>query len=270
MKRITFMLVVSISLMTNSMFAQGVYVSINTGYGFSASSENTGTTSYNNNGSNVTTYSKEDYSFGKGLNFCGSIGYMFNKNIGAEIGYSYLTSDKTTLKSSFVNGTDVLDFSSSMSRITPSIVIYSGMSGINPYAKFGMIIGSGSITEKDNYTQNPNNWLTTMKLNGGMAFGLTASVGAEYKLSGKLSLFGELAMVNMSYAPTKGEITAYTLNGINKMESLSTNQRLTDYVETYTLTDNQTTPETEPAKRLIQKFPFGSVGLNIGLKYNLK
>lgn len=254
-------------LITNSLFARGEYISINTGYGFSVSSQNIGTIS--NDGSNTTTYGQKNFSFGKGFNFGGAVGYMLNKNVGAEIGFSYLNSVKTRFNSSHSNGTEIIDFSSGMFRINPSIVIVSGMSGINPYAKFGAIIGSGFINENDKYTFNANSSTSTQKLNGGNAIGLTASLGVKYKLMGKISLFGELNMVNMSYAPTKGEITAYSLNGTDMLASLKTNERLTNYLESYTVNPNQPTSDTEPGKSLLQKYPFGSFGINIGLIYDL-
>ena len=194
---------------------------------------------------------------------------MFTKNLGVEIGLSSLKGDHTTLNSSFINGTDMVDLSSTMFRINPSIVIAAGMNGLNPYARFGVIIGTGSIIETIKYTENPNSSSTTMKLNGGNTVGLSAAIGAQIKLTGRISVFGELAMVNMSYAPTRGEITAYTFNGIDKLTSLKPREILTDYVESYTVNSNQTTPDNEPSKGLLQKFPFGSIGMNIGLKYSL-
>lgn len=268
-KRIVFLLTLSGLLTSFGISAQGAYVSLNAGYGFNASSQNIGTIMYTNDGSNTTTFNQEDISFGKGFIFGGAAGYMFTGNLGVEVGFSSLTGDHTTLNSSFVKGTDVVDFSSSMIRFNPSIVLATGMKGINPYARFGVIIGMGSIIETDKYTENPNSSTATMKLNGGNAVGLTAALGAQIKLTGRISIFGELAMVNMSYAPTRGEITAYSFNGIDKMSSLKPREILTDYVESYTVTANQTTPDNEPTKSLLQKFPFGSLGINIGLKYDL-
>jgi len=268
-KRIISLMALAIVLTATGLFAQGAYVSLNTGYSFSTGSQNIGTTSYINDGSNTNLYKNEDYSFGKGIHYGGAVGYMITKNIGAEIGLSYLTSDNTTFTSSLVNGSTNVKFTSDMLRVIPSIVIASGMEGINPYARFGLIIGSGSIIEHDNLTLNPDNWLQSQKLNGGLAYGLGASVGVLFKLTNKISLFGELSMINMSYAPTKGEITAYSFNGIDRLSSLVNRDRLTDFVESFSENSNQTTAETVPGKSLKQKYPFDSVGLNIGLKYNL-
>ena len=254
---------------TNSLFARGEYISINTGYGFNISSQQIGTIIYSNDESNTTIYNQKDFSFGKGFNFGGALGYMLNKNIGAEIGISFLSSVKTRFKSSYVNGIQVMDFSSGMFRINPTFVIVSGMSGINPYAKFGVIIGSGFIEENDQFTINTNSSTLTQKLNGGFAVGLTASLGVKYKLSGKISVFGELNMVNLSYAPTKGEVTNYSIDGTDRLTTLTTNERLTDFLKSYTVSSSQPVSDTEPGKSPLQNYPFGSFGLNIGLIYNL-
>ena len=268
-KKITFMLVLTGVLITNGLFARGEYISINTGYGFSMSSQSMSTIMYNNDGSNTSTYNQKDFSCGKGFNFGGAFGYMLNKNVGAEIGFTYLSSVKTRFSNSYEFGTQVIDFSSGMFRINPSIVLVSGMSGINPYAKFGVIVGSGSIYEMDKFTTTANFWTSTLKLNGGYAFGLTSSLGVKYKLKGKLELFGELNMVNLSYAPKKGEITDYSLNGNDILATLKTSERLTDFLKTYTVSTGQPASDNEPGKNPLQKYPFGSIGLNIGLNYNL-
>jgi len=268
-EKITFLFVLSGVLISNCMFSRGGYLSINSGYGFNVSSQNIGTIMYSDNGSNTTSYNQKDFSFGKGFNFGGAFGYMLNKNIGAEIGFSYLNSIKTRFNSSFVNEINVIDFSSGMFRINPSVVIVSGTNGINPYAKFGLIIGSGFIKENDKFTTNANSSTSTQKLNGGNAVGLKAGLGVKYKLMGRVLLFGELNMINMSYAPTKGEITAYSLNGTDLLGSLKTSVRRTNYLKSYTVNPSQPTSENEPGKSLLQKYPFGSFGINIGLIYNL-
>ena len=56
-------------IMTSTgLSVQGAYISLNTGYGYDASSQNIGTSTYTNDGSNNTSYHQEDISFGKGFN----------------------------------------------------------------------------------------------------------------------------------------------------------------------------------------------------------
>ena len=268
-KKITFLLILTSILITNCLFASDVYLSLNTGYGFNISSQKIGTIMYTNDGSNTSIFNQKDFSFGKGFNFGGAVGYMYNKNIGAEMGFSYLNSVKTRFNSFYEIGTQIIDFSSGMFRINPSVIIVSGMSGINPYAKFGVIIGSGFIEENDQFTINTNSSTLTQKLNGGFAIGLTASLGVKYKLSGKISVFGELNMVNLSYAPTKGEVITYSIDGTDRLTTLTTSERLTDYLKSYIVSSSQPAADTEPGKSPLQNYPFGSFGLNIGLIYNL-
>lgn len=262
------MLTLSACLIANGLFAQGAYVSLNTGYGFGASS-----LSFENStsGTNSTTYEQVDLSLGKGLNIGGAFGYMLNKNIGAELGLSYLLGGITTITHTSTSHVENYNYSSNMLRINPSVVIASGLKGINPYAKFGFIIGVGSITDEytDKTTPSSNVTARTMILNGGLALGLNASLGASFSVNDKISLFGELTMVNMSYGPTKGEITAYTYNGSDKLPSLTINDKQTDYVDTYTYTSSVSTPDSQPDKEIRQKYPFGSFGINVGVKYNL-
>ena len=51
-----------------------------------------------------------------------------------------------------MGGTTDYSISSRMLRINPTLVIASGLEKINPYAKFGFIIGSGAarVEYKDN------------------------------------------------------------------------------------------------------------------------
>jgi hypothetical protein len=67
------------------------------------------------------------------------------------------------------------------------MVISSGMDKINPYAKFGAIIGVGSfdMTEILTYTIYSTTTVekTITNFNGGIALGLTASIGTSYNIN---------------------------------------------------------------------------------------
>ena len=76
-------------------------------------------------------------------------------------------------------------------------------------------------------------------------------------------------MVNLSYAPTKGEVITYSIDGTDRLTTLTTSERLTDYLKSYIVSSSQPAADTEPGKSPLQNYPFGSFGLNIGLIYNL-
>jgi opacity protein-like surface antigen len=262
-------MVLVISLFTDNLHAQGAYVNINAGYGLKMSSQNLPDYNMNNLTMDSTSSKLEQInaSLGKGFNVEGAFGYMFTKNIGAELGISYLLGAKVKAKATYMDGS-IADYtlSAQMFRINPSVIIACGFNKINPYAKLGLIIGFGSITYKEDHNESGSTEVMETKLNGGMAFGLNAGAGVIFKLTKLLSLFGEINMVNLSWAPTKGKMTEYNLNGTDQLPNLKTSEKEIDFVDHYTIDSKNPRPDSEPRQELKQKFPFGSVGLNIGLK----
>ena len=259
------------------LFAQGAYLNINSGYATSMSSQNL--SGFENSTfefySNSYSLKHEQiiFSFGKGLNFGADFGYMFNKNLGAEIGVSYLIGGNTISTLTQPNNSTEITVSSKMLRINPSLVITSGFEKINPYAKFGLILGSGYVILSSNQEisgfsgQQSNS--ESIKLSGAIAIGLTSGIGALYKINDKLSFFGELNMINLSYAPTKGIKTDFRIDGVDMLPSLPTRQKETEYLDSFTVTSSNSNPQdSEPSKELKQKLPFGSFGLNLGLRVN--
>lgn len=260
-----------IILFANNLFAQGAYININAGYGLKMSSQNLYYFNFYNYRSQGDLYTVEqvNVSFGKGLNFGGAFGYMINKNIGVEVGISYLIGGKSTAKDVYLSGTTDYTFSAKMLRINPSFVITSGFEKVNPYAKFGLIIGSGSVMYELNDDDNGKILVMNRKFNGGTALGLSSGIGAMLNINDKISFFGELNMVNLSYAPTRGEITEVTYidYDILEMPYLTTYDREIEFVDRYTY-DTSNLSLSQPRKELKQKLPFGSFGVNIGLKIN--
>lgn len=262
----------AISLFANNLYAQKAYVNVNTGYGFSMSSQEIHSLNFVNITSDnySTTVERVNVSLGKGFYFGGAFGYMFNENIGAELGISYLLGDMFKAKSISISQITDYTLSSKMLRIIPSIVIVSGFEKFNPYAKFGLVIGSSSIIYGLNDNYDGDIWVTKMKYFGGLAFGLSSSIGATFDLNDKISFFGELNMINLSYAPTKGEIIEASFNGVDKLPILIIYEKEIEFVDRVTYNfENYPYPDySKPRKELKKKFPFGSFGVNVGLRIN--
>lgn len=253
----------------NNSNSQGAYVNLNVGYGFCMS---TGTMDglYNyTSGQNSSTVEQIYFSLGKGLNFGGTFGYMFNEHVGAELGLSYLLGGKTKAKDEYSGGTTDYTLSSNMFRFIPTIVIAAGTEGVNPYAKFGFVIGTGAVSMELEDNDDGDVVISKMKLNGGAAFGINGALGAIFELSDNISLFGELNAVNMSYAPKKGEITEATYNGKDVLPDMTTSEKEVEFVDEYTYNYNSPPPDSQPSKELKYKLPFGSFGINFGVIFNL-
>ena len=251
--------------------AQEAYVNIGLGYGINAASQ---TMQYTETLSSdtIATYKGTHGSLGKGLNFGVSVGYMFNKNVGAELGISYLKGSQ--IKSTYTDYTYIftnlqtLTTQANMLRITPTIVIATGEGTLCPYAKAGLVIGMiGKTTDK--YTDNIGSYAyeETRESSGGVAIGFASALGLKIE-GGHMSIFGELAMISQSWAPTKNIMTESKYKGVDQLASMTTYQKETNYVDSYTVT---TTPDqNSPRQNTKQYLPMSSFGINIGVRISIE
>lgn len=294
MKKVILGLAVLAALFTQNVNAQesasltkskGLYFKTNVGYNFAVtnSQHGIGETPFAPSpypfydgtvigGGSDIQWKTKDVNLGKGLNFGATIGYMFNSNLGAEVAVDYLMGSKTKTKIIGSGGSLEQSLSSKMIQIKPALVISAGYSKFNPYAKFGVIIGSGKINQEFKLL------LTDVtdaeaEAKGGIAFGFHAGVGLNFVLTPKLSLFGELNMNNLSYAPEKGKLIKYNVNGVDQLATLDR------YIKEYEYTDQNPyvnvggggiTPDpNQPYRAPKTTYSYGTVGLNFGLKYSL-
>lgn len=282
------------SISQTNVFAQGVYVDVQAGYGMPLNGQTDMLSNYSSSyidnyitGEYSSSYTEEvvNLSLGKGMNFGANVGYMFNKNIGAEIGVNYLLGGKTEgTYSDYYTYTDPTGYteeswekstqqmSAKMLQINPSFVVAGGFEKWNPYAKVGVVLGFGSIEMEADYSDNMgNNGSYAMTLNEGMAFGLSGSFGTQYILNDQISLFGEASLVSLSYSPKKGEITKYNEDGVDMLPSLTTQDKETEFVDkTSEYYDGSSTPSdpNTPSQELKTSYQFSSIGLRVGVKFN--
>lgn len=280
MKKILFTMLLFSPLMIceNNVFAQATYWQFNAGYDTKMSTQNIlfndeyfiNVKGYENS----YTVEQIDVSFGKGINGGLAFGYMFSDHFGVELGLSYLFGGKTKSTSEYhydnESGIEELTIHANMFRILPTLVVGAGnWNGINPYAKLGLACGMGSI--KLEYYGNEDGDIESIKadFNGGLAIGMSGAFGAGVHISDNLALLCEISMVNMSYAPAKGILTEAVYNGQDELHQMTTSEKEFDFVEQYTHSFSNPPPDSQPTEMLKQKYPFGSVGLKIGLSISL-
>jgi hypothetical protein len=259
-------------MFTVSLSAQGFYVIADAGYGFKLASQNIEdfVKVKENLGLNKDEYTQINISMGKGFDFGASVGYMFSKNIGAELGISYLLGLKTKAVTDHIPPVkkDEESYAGKMLRIHPSFVITAGLDKLNPYAKFGVLIGIGWISHVNKYEDDVERYYYKEVASGGVALGFIASAGVMLKLNDRISFFCEANMVNMSYAPTKAKAKKLTNHGVDQLWFYPTSLKETKFVKT--IDEFETAPVSEPSKALRQKYAFGSIGVNAGIKINFK
>jgi hypothetical protein len=106
---------------------------------------------------------------------------------------------------------------------------------------------------------------TRSKDYGGIAVGAQAAVGTNFKISKLLSLFGEINIDGLSWAPTKGKYTKYTVNGVDQLPDMGANEKTWVYVISR---DNTAIPTGDPDKRVKTNYSFTNAGLLVGVRLN--
>jgi outer membrane protein W len=269
--------VIAISMVqqANAQTEKGLYISLNGGYGFSASSENIGV-NYTQT-STTSSQSENVYgSFGKGMNFGGAIGYNFNSHIGAEIGLGYRIGSEIKNSSIPLSGTiNETVRSAKMFEIKPTLVISAGMKKINPYAKFGLLLANAKITENKTRTNttNTNYEKTSEEFKGGMQLGFQGGIGSDFMITEKIAIFAELNLTSLTYKPTESEFIMAESSVGGVITNDLTNADIIDIKTIYEDSSTSTFPPAavdvnSPSKSSKFTTPFGSFGFNIGVKYN--
>jgi hypothetical protein len=278
MKKLLLSVFVLTSILTNtSAQAQekGFYASLNTGYNFGASTnkdyqygEFLEFYNYTTDASGESNYEAIALSLGKGLNVNASFGYNFTKNIAVELGINYLLGSETTAlqTNASSNFRSESKFSAKMLQIKPTLVLSAGYDKINPYAKFGVVIGTGKANLEVSGTSTGFSTNSNYELSEGTPIGFHGGIGLTYSLNSKISLFGEITSVNLNFSPKKGKLTEATVNGVDQLPLMDVEDKEIDFVDTF-YTGTVTSPN-QPSKSPAFALPFSSLGLNVGVKYN--
>jgi len=274
------MLFIAVFIGANT-FAQGLYVNAGAGYGFPAACylmDDDYVIHYDENGSSWDyEIVKGSGSFGKGLQAGAIIGYMFNPNIGAELGISYLLGGKIKSKDEYQSGYSSSIYESTMSgkmlRFTPALKMTAGNGNIKPYMRIGFVVGIAGKIKSEQTETSTGDFKSTItegerEFTGGISLGFAGALGADFMLSDNIGLFAEMGVITQSYAPKKGEITKYTVNGEDKLDEMTTSEREIEFLDSYTYTSGSDDDDS-PTKTLKMYFPFSSVGVNVGVRIAL-
>ncbi|MHC1707303.1 MAG: outer membrane beta-barrel protein [Bacteroidales bacterium] len=255
-----------------NLLSQSFYVKAEAGYGFKTSSQNSLYFPLYDYTIDSLSSSTEHISasLGKGMNLGGAFGYMFTDNLGVELGLSYLYGSKSKAKHQYIDATVDFALYSRMFRINPTLIVSLKENKINLYSKFGVIMALGAIYyEKSTAKHNGDNESIKIKLSGDAAFGFNAGLGVMYPLNNSVSLFGEVNLISLSYAPSRGEVTEATINGVDQLPLLSTRDKEFEFVDEFVSNSYNPDPDDKPKPELKHLFPFGSIGLNAGIKVTL-
>jgi hypothetical protein len=222
---------------------------------------------------NAYTVEAVNAALGKGYSEGLDFGYMFNRHIGFELGFSFLTGSPVYYKdvNMFTPGRSDFSVRAKMFRFTPELLITTRMKEISPYLKFGPLLGSGFVLMESDMVSSIDGsvWVMKSKLNGGMPVGITSTAGISIKVTEIFSAFIECTAINMSFAPSKGEYYYYTINGEDQLPKMHTNQKEANFVNHIDY-NYVAQPYTEPDTRMKSLLPFSSLGINIGVAFHFR
>jgi len=272
MKR-TFILVIFTILFTGYLSAQHFYTRI--GIGGSAGTSNSLDMLYKYTYDGVSqTVRIQPVDLGSGFNGCVAFGFLPSKYVGFELAISKVLGFPNFGDSivSMPGGTSATaKIKVNVLSVIPSVVITAGLERVNPYARFGLIVGVLPIMyhyfDADQPSVNPPNEINALQTYyGGVALGFNVTGGINFHISKLISMFAELNFIGMNFSPTKSEIIKYNINGVDQLPTMNTKQKETDYVTK--LTVGEQIPDTSPNKRLRKTYPLNSVGASFGVMFN--
>jgi len=258
-------LLLVIALFVATTMSAQFYAGLGLGYGMGASKRVNGTKTDGTVQTNIYG------SYGQGFNTTLKLGFMFNDNMGLELGVSYLFGAEQTkgesenyLKTAKSNGL----------RLMPQLV-YRLDNGF--YGRFGVIIpvmGKTVITEKNDKLQvAPGVFMTMeneMETHGTFSIGFAGAIGYNFALNDNMNLFGEIEYIGLSIKSGSAEYTKYEVGGKDQLPNIDTGKKEFTFLDEVDNSSDNTfsNPKWDKDQATVmlkQKAPFSSFGLNIGI-----
>ena len=257
--------------------AQGTYAGFGASYGLPVGGNVLGYISSENMVYNTSIVENVKGSFGSGFTIGSYFGYMFNENMGFEIGVNYLWGKKYNFsnKTDYGNGTysnSTDEVSASSFRISPEVRMGFGDGKFRPYLKGGMTVGLFNKIV-DSYTENAKSPMNIgeditekrFELTKGNSVGITGAFGVNYSINGTVFVFAELTSYLVNWSPLKGEFTKATFNGTDQLGSMTISQKQFEFKNT--VDDSMNTDVNSPTLTLKKYFPMSSFGFSIGMHF---
>ena len=262
-------LIIGLLLTAMSAQAQKIYIRGGLGAAVTTAADIIGNYDETSDSSYQNSFKKRG--LGSGLPFVLAAGYKLNANFGFELGIDYFYG--FLAKANWNTGMYSTEAKSNgqMLSLVPAVFVAIPLDKIHPYARLGLKLGVVNsvvtkVHEKSDWAQPADiEWI--IKEYGGIAIGVQSALGANYALNDNISLFGEIQLDGISYAPKHGKFTEYTENGVDVMSSRSVRENNWDYVKSWTYPTSY--PEDQPSKVMMVNQRFGNVGLIVGVKFNL-
>jgi hypothetical protein len=270
MKLLTFLFVLGISLVS---WSQSIYGSVSNTYSFVQQNDHQAPSQIINSYPLIwynSLYRTEGYTF-KQLNRSElSFGHMLNSNFGYELSLAYLKPTTITDKSENIIRTLEGDFVQGLAKF----ILNVPLDRFDIYTKIGVNVITGSLKFNQSLDVNTaNELLWNYKYYDNFSLGFNASIGLNYRISDRFSLFTELSLLSQSFSPKKGEVTRFSISGVNQLDQLNESPYFSqiEFGDEYQYDEvnPNNTNNNNPQKLYRRNYTLGGYGLTIGAKYVL-
>ena len=270
-------------VMSGLAYAQ-VQVSVSTGYAFASAGMKLGETV------NVSETGNSYGSYGEGANVQIRGTYFFNESFGADLSFGYLQGTDQTVSEVNTPSTDVNAVARARAFGASTSVVYKFTNNI--YGRFGALLKVGGKTEAVVYRKavfseaeadafgvpegsySETNY--TEDFHGHFPLGFVGALGYKFDLDSNFSLFVEAEYYGISLKRKDSELAEFNTNivlpdGTVAVEGFYSLDNLPDgTVRKTTYVDNLSNTNTDDSKKLSQKVPYSSFGINFGITYKFK
>lgn len=227
-------LAVLISAGVQTVSAKDITLRPYLGYGFGMARESRGSDQAINASGNTTKDSVLLYSAGAGLKvgLGADVGLNDSFSIEPVLGYSN-GAEKLVDKWNDQSGTPKVGSTKESTSFVPfsvTLKIRAKEGAFTPYAGFGPTFAFGAkSTTLGEETQAGVVRKSEVETTYDTGFGFHGVVGSDYKVSDRLVIFGQIRADQLSLKPSKGKMTKYTENGVDKLSAQSVKNRKTVY-----------------------------------------
>jgi len=211
---------------------------------------------------------------GNGFSGYATFGYRFNKYLAVDVTaneFLGLPVGGDSVVNLYGSGHAETKILGRMFSVIPAIVISAGLEKINPYARFGLLVGAfPTMLTRYSEANAKGNPATSLEITnhyyGGVALGYSATGGVSFKISKLITLFTELQFSHATWSPDHSEIIKYTVYGEDKLSTLTPYEKQVDFVRTKYLADPKNSGS--PRQELRMTIPFSTFAANFGVSFN--
>ncbi|ADY29865.1 outer membrane beta-barrel protein [Cellulophaga lytica] len=279
-QRVILLVGILISTMSYAQFE----ISAGTGYAIGSAEMKLGTET-------TTTSVENTYgSYGEGVNFQLRGTYFFNEKVGLDVGVGYLNGVDHTINKTTVPGVDVDAIARGRAYGATVAVAYKFTD--NFYGRAGALLKIAGKTEavvfsstllseaeREPYNLPEGSYSETNyteDFHGKFPLGFVGALGYKFPIDNNFSIYVEAEYYGISLKRKDSELQEFNTNlftpdGNMVAESVYTLDNLpAGYNKKTNYVDELPNDNTDPSKKLSQKVPYSSFGINVGVTYKFK